>query len=154
MRAAAASLFIAVLVAPVATRSAEGQSYHLDWLAAAGGAGSSAGGAYWMPLTIGQPSVTSSSGGGYLLSAGVWGGGARVDAVIRLRTFRSQPDGIIVAWPANALGWQLQSAPALPAGADSWTTLAVTPSMVGSEQQIRLPLVSDARFFRLQRAGP
>ncbi len=74
----AAVLFLALLLAasaPVLAQLAVGAQpgYNLGWWTA-GGSGVSAGGAYALGGTVGQPDAGALSGGGYTLVGGFWGG--------------------------------------------------------------------------------
>ena len=69
-------LVIAIALLSVVSASALA-SYGLDWWTVDGGGGtSSTGGSYSLDGTIGQPDAGTSTGGGYALAGGFWGGGA------------------------------------------------------------------------------
>ncbi|MBI5652527.1 MAG: hypothetical protein HZC40_19075 [Chloroflexi bacterium] len=53
-------------------------SYAMDWWTVDGGGGQSAGGAYVLTGTIGQPDAGSASGGNYVLGGGFWHGVVQV----------------------------------------------------------------------------
>ncbi len=55
-----------------------------------------------------------------------------------------------LAWPANALGYQLQSTLELGPGA-SWQPVPVNPAVSNELQMIRISTTNPAAFYRLQR---
>ena len=59
---------------PVLAQS--GGGYDLSWSTTGGGGGSSAGGAFSLSGTGGQPDAGVMSGGAFTLAGGFWGGGA------------------------------------------------------------------------------
>ncbi len=69
-------LLLLFLWLPAITR-AQGGGYDLTWFSVDGGGGYSAASGYTLDSTIGQPDAgTLSSGGGYTLVGGFWGGAA------------------------------------------------------------------------------
>jgi hypothetical protein len=67
------ALLCALLVAGAVL--ATPQAFDLPWWTVDGGGGTSAGGAYSLSGTIGQPDAGLMSGGDYTLGGGFWGGG-------------------------------------------------------------------------------
>jgi hypothetical protein len=57
---------------------------------------------------------------------------------------------LTVQWPAASAGLTLESSPTLGAGA-VWTPAAMTPAMIGTNNQVTLFPTNAAMFFRLQR---
>jgi len=57
-------------------RSADSDTYDLNWYTIDSGGGSSSGGGYSLGGTIGQPDAGTLSGGGYTLNGGFWSGAA------------------------------------------------------------------------------
>jgi hypothetical protein len=55
---------------------------------------------------------------------------------------------LVLAWPTNAVGFQVQSRAALTTSA-SWTNLDATSSVANSEQQLVLARTNAQQFFRL-----
>jgi len=65
-------LAVAALLALVASTVAAPAGYDLGWWTADGGGGSSAGGAYALSGTVGQPDAGQAGGGAYALAGGFW----------------------------------------------------------------------------------
>ena len=69
------ALLVAAILGAGAALAQTGGGYDLTWSTIDGGGGSSAGGAYQLAGTFGQPDAgTTLSGGAYSLSGGFWGG--------------------------------------------------------------------------------
>ena len=64
---------LAALLIELGLSSSLGQSYSIDSFTIAGGGGTSAGGAFTLNGTIGQPDAGTMSGGNYSLAGGFWG---------------------------------------------------------------------------------
>jgi len=75
------SIFAACTTAlALAVAVARSSDYDLTWHTIDGGGGTSAGGAYVLSGTIGQPDAGVMSGGEFVLSGGFWSGSAEAQA--------------------------------------------------------------------------
>lgn len=124
--------------------------YAIDWLTIDGGGGFSSGGAYTLAGTLGQPDAAASSRGDYDLLGGFWSAfaDAPTGAVPRLRIARSGTN-VILAWPVDSSGFQLQASPGLTPS--DWSGVKTVPVVVGDEYQVVEPLGVEPRFFRLMK---
>ena len=113
-----------------------------------GGGGRSTGGGYAVRGTIGQPDAGWQSGGVYVLDGGFWNVAESADALPELRI---QPAGrsVLIAWPDPSTGFRLQHSPDMTAPV--WSDVRSTPTIVGAEKQILLPLQPGSHFFRLRQ---
>jgi hypothetical protein len=57
---------------------------------------------------------------------------------------------ITISWPAYALGFVAESAPALGTN-EAWSALGGTPTLAGDRWWLTVPGSGDAKFFRLKR---
>jgi uncharacterized repeat protein (TIGR01451 family) len=80
-------------------------------------------------------------------SAGV---GAQVVASPAVLQIQRTLPTVTISWPVNATNFVLQSTPLL-SSAGHWQTLAVTPSISGTQKVVRLPVSGVDQFFRLIR---
>lgn len=67
-----------------------------------------------------------------------------------LRLSKAPTDGLTLAWPRWATNFVVQETGG-PAGiSDKWTNLVVTPTVVGDENVVTLPITGETKFYRLQ----
>lgn len=60
-----------------------------------------------------------------------------------------RPGGIVrVAWPATAIGYNLEGTPPLPG---AWTLVTEQPVVEGNPWVVQLPLDTAPRFFRVKK---
>lgn len=120
------------------------QNFTLDWFTIDGGGGSSAGGAFAVSGTIGQPDAGAMTGGSYSLTGGFWSvEEISLPGVPALFITRAGGNAII-SWTPNSPGFVLQGNGGFsPAG---W---ADAPS--GSTNPASVPAAGAARFYRLRR---
>ena len=124
--------------------------YQIDWFTLDGGGGQSAGGAYTLNGTIGQPDAAVSSGGAYTLQGGFWSAFAVVpmEGTPELRIILKGAN-VILAWPNPSTGFQLQETVGL--AAPNWTDVNTPPEVIGNEKQVRQTLAPGTRFYRLRQ---
>ncbi len=120
------------------------QNYTLDWFTIDGGGGTSAGGAYSVSGTIGQPDAGLMAGGNVAVAGGFWSvQEVNLPGVPTLFITRSGMNAII-SWTPSSPGFVLQGNGGLsPAG---W---ADAPS--GSTNPATIPPAGAARFYRLRK---
>lgn len=123
--------------------SASAQNYSIDWFTIDGGGGTSAGGAYALSGTSGQPDAGLMTGGNFAIAGGFWSLDAgSISGPPTLFITRSGANAII-SWTPGSLGFVLQGNGGLsPAG---W---ADAPS--GSTNPATVPAAGAARFYRLR----
>ena len=140
---------VALLALPLATSSGHAQ-FAINWFTLDGGGGSSAGGAYTLQGTIGQPDAGAASGGSYVLEGGFWSAfaGGSGESLPLLRILRDGAN-VTLAWPNPSNGFQLQESPSLTA--PNWTDVGTAPGIVGAEKQVSQSIAPGARFYRLRR---
>jgi hypothetical protein len=122
----------------------------MDWFTIDGGGGTSTGGVYSVSGTIGQPDAGPMSGGNFTLEGGFWAMIAAVQTpgAPLLRVVLTSTNTVIVAWPAPSTGFSLQQNAAL--GTTNWSGVTNSQSVVGSENQVLIPLPGGNRFYRLK----
>jgi hypothetical protein len=149
MRIAQFLLALAV-VARAATALAQ---YSIGWYSISGGGGSSAGGPFTLSGTIGQPDTATMSGGVFTLEGGFWSVVTTVPAPGVPALSVSWRGGVLkVAWPLTAVGWVLESTPALSGPSLAWTQVTQPYQNDGTSFYITLVAPSGNTFFRLR--GP
>jgi hypothetical protein len=121
--------------------------YSLDWFIVGGGGGSLSGGEYTLDGTVGQPDAGSLAGGDYAIEGGFWS--AIEEALPRL-AIRRQGNQVVLSWPDPSTGFQLQETSTL-ANESSWANVTATPTVVGSNKEVTLPVFPGSRGFRLRR---
>jgi hypothetical protein len=87
------------------------QAYSIDWYKIAGGGGASAGGAYTLNGTMGQPDASGAmTGGTYSLTGGFWSLVSVVSSpgAPTLVIERVNATTVKVSWPFPSTGWTLQ----------------------------------------------
>ena len=126
------------------TVGASAQNYSIDWSTIDGGGGTSAGGAYSLSATIGQPDAGTMSGGSYSLSGGFWS----IEAVAlpgmpKLFIMRSGTNTII-SWTPNPPGFVLQ-------GSSNLSAVSWADALSRSTNPAAIPAPAAARFYRLRK---
>lgn len=140
---------VAVLLLVFAS-TAYPQSYSIDWCKVADGGGTSAGGAYTVSGTIGQPDAGAMSGGNYSLTGGYW---ALIAAVQQpgaplLVITRSGPN-VILSWSATATGFVLESNIKL-AVTNGWSAVSPLPETVNGFNYVTNVINPGNNFYRLR----
>jgi len=74
---------------------------------------------------------------------------ARLDGPPRLNVNRSGSQ-LIVSWPTNQVGFQLESVTSLSAGG-VWSAATNSPVVVGDQYVVTNPITGTSRFFRLRQ---
>jgi len=135
--------------------SAQAQSYSIDWFTVDGGGGTSAGGAYSVRGTVGQPDAGPVlSGGSFAVTGGFW---ALVEVIqtpgAPLLKIRREGPNVVISWPNPSTGFILQQTTQLdsPPIAMVWTDVALVPTENGLEKSVTTPSSPGHRFFRLKR---
>ena len=124
--------------------------YAINWFTMDAGGGESAGGAYTLAGTAGQPDAGVQSGGAYTLVGGFWGAFsvAEPEPVPTLR-IAVAGDKVTLAWQNPSTGYQLQESSSL--SAPNWSNVPDAPSVVGSEKQVTVLLEAGPRYYRLRK---
>jgi hypothetical protein len=135
-----------ILVAMFFAVAARAQNYAINWFTIDGGGGNSAGGAYFLRGTIGQPDAGAMSGSGFAIAGGFWSEIEQMAGIPSLRIARIGPNALI-AWPNPSTGYQLQQATGLQG---MWGNVSQPPMIVGDEKQVTVPAMGSS-FYRLQK---
>ena len=133
------------LLLTLAAAGVHAQDYTIDWHTIDGGGGTSRGGSYELSGTIGQPDAAPAPlvGGEYELVGGFWPGWiVSSDNTLPAISIQWTPSGLIISWPPDAAGAQLEESADLTG--NSWLPSSV---INGS------PIVPADRvmFYRLRR---
>jgi hypothetical protein len=122
----------------------------LDWIASNAAGGTSAGSAYSVSASVGQPSAGSMTGGSYSVVGGFWAIAAPVGPsnAPALRIRLSEAGELILSWPADSSGFELQQCSDLVR--PSWSNVTLPPSLGRDEQQVRVPRPLRNTFYRLR----
>ena len=126
------------------------QNYSINWYKVAGGGGASAGGAYQVSGTIGQPDASGAmTGGGYALTGGFWSLVSAVPSpgLPNLVILPNGPNSVKVLWLATGSYTLLQTANL--AGAN-WTTNTSSVSTLNGTNYITITPPVGNLFFRLR----
>lgn len=128
--------------------SAAAAASELSWFSLDAGGGRVANGRYQIQGSIGQPDAFVSARAPLQLSGGYWPG---VDSVVAVQEpilrIQLQDLSVLLAWPTDFIGFQLQSSPSLAFG--PWSEVATAPQVVGGEEQVIEPIGDGPRFYRL-----
>ncbi len=138
----------------IATASVFAPSTHaqstIDWLTIDSGGGTSTGGAYAVSGTIGQPEASKLTGGSYTLAGGFWSVIQQGGPSLKIK---KRAGNLVLSWPADATGVEVQSATQLAPGGSDWSNFAGNPVRVGDEFELTIgPALTPPdpiRFFRL-----
>ena len=89
------------------------------------------------------------SGGNFSLKGGFWSLIAiQTPGAPLLRVVPTSTNTVIVAWPAPSTGFSLQQIAVL--GTTNWSGVTNSQTVVGSENQVVIPLPAADRFYRLK----
>lgn len=130
------------------------QNYAIDWWTIDGGGGTSAGGAYSVTGTIGQPDAGTMSGGPYTLVGGFWS----VVSVIqtpgspKLKVVQDTLLGeVTVSWPLPATDFILEQTSDLNTIPGSWMLVPLpTYQTNATDIFIKIPPPLGPKFYRLR----
>lgn len=104
------TIFLLTLATALLAPTAHAQPYTIDWFKVSGGGGASAGGAYQISGTIGQPDASGVlTGGNYSLTGGFWALYAVQTPGSPLLTITYGGSQAVVSWPPSVTGWTLQT---------------------------------------------
>lgn len=125
------------------------QEFSLTWTTVdGGGVQDSAGGAFTLSATVGQPDAGTSAGGDFTLHSGFWAGitdepGWTVPT-LRIGAGPGRPH---VYWPATATNWTLQTAADLRPGI--WQDGATNAVLIGAEFAVPVDMAAPCLNYRL-----
>ena len=141
-------LILAVGLLPAMLASA--QNYSIDWYKIAGGGGTSAGGAYSVSGTIGQPDAGGAiSGGNFSLTGGFWSLIAVVQSLgLPELSVAHSGASVIVSWPDTG-SYLLQQNSNLANG--SWSTTGYSITSVNGTNSVTITPPNGNLFFRLKQ---
>jgi hypothetical protein len=139
-----------IIVGLLLDRSAiHAQSYSTDWHKITGGGEASAGGAYQLSGTIGQPDAGGTmSGGQYSVTGGFWSLISVVQAVgAPMLTITYSSNSVKILWPYPSSTWRLEQSPNLTSA--SWSPVSNIASD-GTNNSLTLTSPTGKLFFRLR----
>src|SRR5882724_1293687 len=123
-----------------------GDTFDLSW-SAIGGGGTSAGGAYSVSSTIGQPDAGTLNGGIYTMEIGFWSIVAPVNESGRpLVTITRAGTNLLISWPSPSSGFSLEQNPVLMTA--NWTAMTNNVSDDGNTRSVTLRAPPGNRFYR------
>ena len=127
------------------------QNYSIDWYKIAGGGGTSAGGAYSVSGTIGQPDASSTmTGGSYSLTGGFWSLISVVQtAGLPNLTISYVGNQVVVSWPDTG-AYTLQQNGDI-ATAANWAASGYTVNTANGVSSITITAPAGKLFFRLSK---
>jgi hypothetical protein len=131
------------------TSTATAQNYSIDWFTIDGGGGTSAGGAYAVSGTIGQPDAGRLSGGSYSVEGGFWGiiSAVQTPGAPLLTVRLTATNTIAVSWPSASEGYSLYQNANL--NTTNWALVGTSPSNDGSTKTVIVSPIVGNRFYRL-----
>ena len=120
--------------------------YRIDWFKIAGGGGTSAGGAYSVSGTIGQPDAGTMSGGPFTLTGGFWALPVAVQSsnAPTLLITGGAPGWATISWTPATPGFVLQVS-------DTLTPPAWTNALSAGTNPVSIPATLPVRYYRLSR---
>ena len=120
--------------------------YRIDWFKIAGGGGTSAGGAYSVSGTIGQPDAGTMSGGAFTLTGGFWALPVAVQSsnAPTLLITGGAPGWATISWTPATPGFVLQVS-------DTLTPPAWTNALSAGTNPVSIPATLPVRYYRLSR---
>lgn len=129
--------------------SINAQSYTIDWHKIAGGGGVSAGGAYQLSGTIGQPDASGAmTSGSYSLTGGFWSLVSIVQTPGMPPLFISGSGNTVTVYWQNVTGCTLQESGDCVASA-GWTTCPCSPTTSNGTNYVNMTCTGGSMFFRL-----
>ena len=120
--------------------------YRIDWFKIASGGGTSAGGAYSVSGTIGQPDAGAMSGGPFTLTGGFWALPVAVQSsnAPTLLITGGAPGWATISWTPATPGFVLQVS-------DTLTPPAWTNALSAGTNPVSIPATLPVRYYRLSR---
>jgi hypothetical protein len=132
-----------------AALSIHAQSYSIDWYKVAGGGGTSAGGAYQMNGTIGQPDASGAmSGGSYSMAGGFWSLISAVQTPGAPPLYITASGNTVTVYWQNVSGFTLQESGNCTA-LSGWTMCSSSPTTSNGTNYVNLSCAEGNMFFRL-----
>jgi len=129
--------------------------FALDWFTIDGGGGTSAGGAYSISGTIGQPDAGSMSGGSFALVGGFWGVISAIQTPGAPLLNIEHPGGgnVRVFWLSPASGFVLDETPVLagPPPPIAWSQVSFPYQTNSTQISITVPATAGNKFYRLRK---
>ena len=146
-----AGLAALLLLTPALVASA--QNYTLDWYSMDGGGGSSAGGAYAVHGTIGQPDASPAmTGGNFSLTSGFWSIVAAIQTPGAPTLSVALTNGLVrVAWPRPAPDWVLEVTSTLTGASPPWTEISPPYQSTVTHFYLIAPPANGQTFYRLRK---
>jgi hypothetical protein len=146
---AAFSLAIASVLLFGCCLRASAQSYSINWYKIAGGGGTSAGGAYSLTGTIGQPDASGAmSGGNYSLTGGFWSLIQVVQTPGAPTLYITHSGNIVTVSWQNVSGWNLHQSGNLTTPLGSWSP-STSPNLISGVNYLSVTNPAGTLFFRL-----
>lgn len=131
--------------------SANAQNYSMDWHKIAGGGGRSAGGAYQINGTIGQPDASGAmNGGNYSMTSGFWSLISVTQAPGAPTLYISYAGNTVTVYWQNVSGCTLQESGCC-AGSTGWTTCSWSPITSNGTNYVSITGPTGSLFFRLRK---
>jgi hypothetical protein len=130
------------------------ENFSIDWFGIDGGGGSSAGGAYILRGSIGQPEAGAISGGSYAIVSGFWGNIQLIQTAGSPRlSVEPAAGGVRIFWPVSATGFVLDESTAMvsPPLAISWSPAPFPYETNATHISIKAPIAPGEKFYRLRR---
>ena len=141
-----ASLLVAILGTALA---AGAQTYSMDWHKIAGGGGTSAGGAYQMSGTVGQPDARGAlNGGNYSLTGGFWSLISVVQTPGAPKLYICSSGNTVTVYWQNVGSCTLQQSSNFGAP-KSWTTCPYSPITSNGTNYVNITGATGNLYFRL-----
>lgn len=147
-----AGLFLASILPSLIGSPAAAQPFALGGSTVCGGGGQSAGGAYALAGTIGQPAVGAMSGGVWSLSAGFWNGIAAIQTAggPTLLISRTATNTVTLRWPSLPAGWTLQQNTGI-FGSTTWSDVQDGIQDDGTNRTFNASMSAGPMYFRLKQ---
>ncbi|MFM2294264.1 MAG: hypothetical protein RLZZ350_677 [Verrucomicrobiota bacterium] len=139
-----------LLVMGLCCLRATAQSYSLNWSTVDGGGGTSAGGAFSVTGTIGQPDAGKLSGGSFTVDGGFWGLVAAVQTPGAPTLSVTHSGATVSVYWQNVVGWNLVQSSNLTTPAASWAASSA-PTLTAGTNYLNLTNPAGKLFFRLKQ---
>ena len=121
--------------------------FSVNWFSIDGGAGQSAGGAFSLNGTIGQPDAGTIGGSPYSILGGFWAFAADTSTASPLLSIERLGGNVRLFWSFPANGFVLEQADAL--ANSSWTQPAFAYQTNATQVYVIVPASGSNRYFRL-----
>jgi hypothetical protein len=129
--------------------SIDAQSFSIDWYKVADGGGVSAGGAFQMSGTIGQPDASGAmNSGNYSVTGGFWSLISVVQTPGAPPLYISSSGNMVTVYWQNVSGCTLQESSNCSALA-GWTTCSYSPATSDGTNYVNITCTGRSLFFRL-----